>query len=522
MLNHGEYATPHGEDGSLRTKKPIMTYWALMVSFTLLGIHFFAARLPFLLAGCLTVWLTYVMSLKIFSNIKWALLAAALLGANFQFIVLCLRATPDILQMLFINLSLYGFISLIMNNDQRLRNFLFAYLGAALAVETKGLLGLTPVAYAFIYLFVSWLATSGKKNVAFRDIIHWPVIGIAVVMAVGWYAYTIVVHGEQALGAFFSDQVGDKLTTTAYDLFINFKDYLLGVFRNFMPWTFILPAGYIAYRKTIHPRLKPVAKPALFILGWFVVLLLIFIGSSDCRTRYLVPAYPLLSVLFAALFFIMFDLSGVRRLWKWFCILLFSFLTLTSLVLTAAGFIMGFRLIAAGAMLLILALVSLVVLLKRTHTFSPIGLAVVLLVATVNIRWLVLPAFEFAPSEKLTACLLNGTEPGQEISVWSTEKHNYTRQIYTLSKGRIRVHYFPRGRLPENLANRSLIILSQKELSALPSGFYTVRRCAYFFRAPPAELLWEALLNGPKAAVLTQIQKPIYVARRKPGTGNAS
>ena len=42
-----------------RFRKPIVTYWVLVASYTTMGIGMVASRLPFLLAGCIVLWVTY-------------------------------------------------------------------------------------------------------------------------------------------------------------------------------------------------------------------------------------------------------------------------------------------------------------------------------------------------------------------------------------------------------------------------------------------------------------------------------
>ena len=80
--------------GPCGPKKPILTYWLIIAGYTVFGVNFFAARLPFLLVGGMSIWLTYRMALQLFNQHRVALLAAVILASNTQFFMLCLRAHP--------------------------------------------------------------------------------------------------------------------------------------------------------------------------------------------------------------------------------------------------------------------------------------------------------------------------------------------------------------------------------------------------------------------------------------------
>lgn len=509
MLLHQDYLNPHLVDGTLRTKKPIITYWALMASYSMLGINFFAARLPFLVAGVLTLWLTYHMAHLLLGNRWEGLLAAAILASNLQFVVLCLRATPDILHTLFLNISLYGFMALIFQKDLRLRNYIYAYLGAALAIETKGLLGITPIAFAFLFLLIS-----KETNVRFKHLVNLPVIALAAVLAVSWYAYVVVQHGHGALLNFYSDQVGGKLGGSNYYLLLNIKDYLWGIFRNFLPWSLILAIGYGMNRKAVHGYFGTHRRAVIFIAGWFALLFLIFMLSNDCRTRYLVPAYPLLSVLFAAAFGIVIDHKHVAQIWKWCCGVVLVLLVVGGSVTLLGGIAMDWRLSIAGLILLGVSLPGMLGLMKERRATMPVWMGLIMLTALAGLRGFVLPVFEFAPAEKLTACILGGTAASQSIPVWATRKQNYTQQLYALSKGRVSIHYFPRRRVPDDLDNRSPVILALRDKETLSLGGYTIEQCGFVFQAPHPENLWQAILSGEKEAVLNSLREPLYLAWR--------
>lgn len=510
MLNHHDTLNPRYTDGALRTNKPILTYWAIMLSYILFGINFFAARLPFLIMGSATLWLTYLTSLKLFKKRPMALLATVILASNNQFIVLSLRATPDILQTLFINISLYGFVALIFNKDQRFRNYLLAYCGAALAVETKGLLGITPVVFAFLFVVFS-----RDKAFSIKNLIHWPVISLAFVIGASWYAYIAFEHGYQALGRFYTDQIGGKLGGSQYYILINIKDYAIGIIRNFFPWSLVLLAGIVVHRKAVSESFQEHKREFLFCIGWFGVLFLIFMSSSDCRTRYLIPAYPLLAILSAAFLEAFLVHSFTKRVWKWCAGFILTLISLCWVMMVLCGILIDWRCFAAPLVVMAAAGAVLFMFFRDRHRPSPIWLGVLILSVLSSVRWGILPLIEFTPSKQLTECILSEKQPDQEITVWATKRENYTRQTYVLSQGQIFMRYFPRMAVPEDLDQRSPVILTEKDRNNLNPVDYSIEPCGRVFRTPEFQTIWKAVLHGEKDDVLNAMSEPLYLALRK-------
>jgi len=59
MLKHGDWLVPKTAEGAPRFQKPPLAYWSVAASYATFGVGVFTSRLPFLLASCGTLWLTY-------------------------------------------------------------------------------------------------------------------------------------------------------------------------------------------------------------------------------------------------------------------------------------------------------------------------------------------------------------------------------------------------------------------------------------------------------------------------------
>lgn len=509
MVQHDDYLSPRLNDGTLRTKKPILTYWMIITSYAVFGINLFAARLPFLLAGCITVWLTYKIALQLFKRTQVALLAAVILASNIQFLMLCLRATPDMLQVLFMNLSLWGYIAITFTEDGRLRNYLFLYGGAALVVQTKGLLGVVLIIFIFAHYLIRRYKTTPTLSIT-----HWPVMTMAAMVALSWYAYIFIQHGSGTLLGFYTDQVGGKISGSKLYMLANVRDYLWGVFRNFFPWSFVLAAGYIGQRKAIHDAIKQHRQSVAFILSWFGLLFAIFIASSDCRTRYLVPAYPLMAIFISWLFWQVIENRAVQKLWNGLGIALLALLSMGGLALLCLGAVLSGPILMGGVLMLGSSIVAAWHWRRYRGRLSPTVLGGLVLVAIAVPRGFVLPAFEFEPSKRLSTCILAEQPADQAVTVWALGRANYLRQLYTLSQGRIKVRYFKRGALPQDLDHRKLVVLNTRERASLNTpNRYTFETCGATYRTPAIGALWRTLRSGERVQAFQAMQAPLYLAR---------
>ncbi len=93
MLQRQDYVTPVF-NGELRTHKPILLYWEMMLAYRAWGIDEFSARFPSALLGLATCLLTWAIGRRLFSN-RVGVLAGCALATNIMFVMAARAATPD-------------------------------------------------------------------------------------------------------------------------------------------------------------------------------------------------------------------------------------------------------------------------------------------------------------------------------------------------------------------------------------------------------------------------------------------
>jgi len=153
MAEGGSWLVPTYE-GQPHLTKPPLTYWLQALCMRLLGPTEGAARAPSLIAATLTLLLTAWFAARLWGP-RVGALAAGLLSVTPLFIVMGRLASTDALLTLFWTLAL--FTGALLAVERRRRWPVLLWLGTALAVMTKGPLGLVPAA-----LLLVWHALAGR------------------------------------------------------------------------------------------------------------------------------------------------------------------------------------------------------------------------------------------------------------------------------------------------------------------------------------------------------------------------
>jgi len=292
MLEHGDWLVPHTAAGVPRFEKPPLAYWLVAASYLAFGTGVFTSRLPFLLAGCGTLWLTYRLTRRLTGKTEIALLAAAVLASHPQFFLCSIRSMPDALLVFFFTLSAYGFLRLILFEEFTTGAFWMAYGGAAGAALSKGLPGAGLVLFA--WGFACWQKRDWK---AVKTIIHGLSLATAVVLVAGWFAYIFWYRGAGALNAFFVDEVTANIHGHWWSPFSHIGLFTLVLIFNFLPWSATVMEWLVRKRGNIAGNTPPLARK--FILACVSLMIISFAFGEVVSLRYLLPAAPLLAVLLA-------------------------------------------------------------------------------------------------------------------------------------------------------------------------------------------------------------------------------
>lgn len=434
MSASGNYWTPYTAGGALRFAKPILPYWGVLGGYALFGINFLGSRILFLVAGCLVIYYTYRLSLVLFGHPAEAALAAMIAGSNVQLLTIAIRSTPDALLTLFVLLSLFGFARIIFAGETRWRNYAVAYLGAGLAVETRGLPGLSVAVFPFVFCLLCQ-----RRQIKLRQLVEWKALTLGVLVAFSWFGVMLWLHGHALIDGFYYDQVTENIKEFSYLSPVkNVWGYFTGFLRHFLPWSALIGLGLLINKRVAIAFWQEHRTRCWFLLSWYLFILSPFILGETYRTRYMTVAYPLLAVLLAGLLHRYFVDEKFER---WMIRVLAAaalVVGLAAVALIAAGAVTRPRIIGAGVLLLLTALVLGRVVLRKPRWAYGGAIATLALALFWTVELFLRPAFSQSPAAALTARLIPDEVLNQRVYGLNLSP-SFQAQMRVLSGGRLTV-----------------------------------------------------------------------------------
>ncbi|MDN5204947.1 glycosyltransferase family 39 protein [Fulvivirgaceae bacterium BMA10] len=284
MFEQGDVIVPTF-NYELRTDKPPLHYFFMMLAYQLFGVNELSARIFSAFFGMLTVLVTFLFTKKYFGE-RSAWLACLVLLSSLHFLLEFHLAVPDPFLIFFITATLLSFLSFFQDKDPR---FLFPfYISMALGVLAKG-----PIAILLpgliIFLFLIFV-----KKMKWSFIVRLkPFLGALLVGAIvlPWYvAVHIKTDGAWTEGFFLEHNV-QRFTET--------KEGHGGSF--FLAPVFVLigllPFSIFVFQSFRYAWSHKQNKGLVFCLLAVSVITLFFAVSQTRLPNYTMPAYPFLAIL---------------------------------------------------------------------------------------------------------------------------------------------------------------------------------------------------------------------------------
>ncbi len=290
MVLSGDWITPQF-NGKNFYDKPVLFNWLAAISFLLFGFTEFAARLPAAVLGTGCVLVTYFLGKRMFSPTV-GLLGGAILATSMEFVVLSRVVVHDIALTFFITLALYFFYLGYADKSHRKTVWFAFYASLGFAVLSKGPIGvLLPGLIIFLFLIIKQ-----RLNII-RDMrLGWGLL-IFLAIAAPWYGL-IILKNEDYAGYFFIQQNLAYFFSGESRHPRPFYYYIPILVGGFFPWFLFLPTAlFRALRKGLgNPN-----DGTLFLVLWFGAIFLFFSTASSKLATYILPLFPAISLLVAAL-----------------------------------------------------------------------------------------------------------------------------------------------------------------------------------------------------------------------------
>lgn len=284
MLELKEWVVPT-YNYQLRTDKPPLHYWFMMVAFKIFGVGTFAARFFSALAGALTVLISY-RYLRRWEGPQIAFWTALVLLASLHFTFEFHLAVPDPYLILFFSLALWAFLDHYQGG--KTLSLYLMYASLALACLAKG--PVAPALAGLIFLLFLFLRGDLKWGILKR--LHLLRGGLLfLLIASPWYILVGIKTQGEWLREFFLSHNLNRFSGPMEGHGGGFYLPLLFVIAGLLPFSLFLLQSV---RKAIREYRKPVLFFSLLTAG---TILLFFSASGTKLPNYPMIAYPFVAFL---------------------------------------------------------------------------------------------------------------------------------------------------------------------------------------------------------------------------------
>jgi len=305
MAATGDWVTPR-LNGLKYFEKPPLQYWASALSFRLLGENEYTARLYIVLAGFSTIALLGFLGKRLWG---WDMAIASMMAiaCSPYFMALGGIVTLDMGLTLWTTVTLLAFIGAEGARDRpatQLRWMLCAWAGMALAVLSKGLVGIIFAGAAVFIVMVM------RRDIKVLQRLHLiPGLAIFLAIAAPWFVAVSMANDEFAQFFFIHEHFA-RFLTRAHRRVEPWWYFLPIVAAGFLPWMFAMPAAIArAWREEEGRDFQPLRISIL----WAAFVVAFFSASGSKLPTYVLPAFPPLALVLGRYL----QLAPERRLALW-------------------------------------------------------------------------------------------------------------------------------------------------------------------------------------------------------------
>jgi 4-amino-4-deoxy-L-arabinose transferase-like glycosyltransferase len=310
MLERGDYIVPHFNN-QLRLDKPPFAYWAQIVSFKIFDENDFAARFPSTVAAALLALSIFAWGKRI-GAARVGLWAAIIFTLSLQTFLHAKAAVADMWLVLFMTTAHWAGYELLFRSERSTANvqhptptsvqrdqssalwWLVLYVSLALGFLAKGPVAWTPLlTIASTKFFVTDLPLARRFKFGRGIVLTFGIVALwgfpALLRTKG--EFLSVGIGKHVIGRSFAAMEGHGGNSLGvYFLLLPF--YFLIMFVSFFPWSIKLPR---LARRLWSER----DKVDNYLFAGAAVVVLLFSVISTKLPHYILPAFPLLSLLLA-------------------------------------------------------------------------------------------------------------------------------------------------------------------------------------------------------------------------------
>ncbi len=288
MIDNHSWLVPYLFDGP-NFEKPILSYWLFMGAFSLLGVGSFSARFFPAVFGTIGVIGIYFLGKKAFDDERKGLYAALVLMSSLLYIGLSRTVFTDMFFTVFIELALTSFYYAYVDASFKKWGMVFFWIFTALAVLTKGILGLAiPLLVIVIFLGL-------RKELRFiKYTSFWIGVALFAVIALPWYVFVIINYGQSFIQEFFYNDHFRRIVQAEHLSNDTWYFYPISTIGLMAPWSIFLIRALWKLPQHLNKNTQPIY---LFLTIWIAVVFVIFQAAHSKLISYIFPLFPVLALL---------------------------------------------------------------------------------------------------------------------------------------------------------------------------------------------------------------------------------
>lgn len=268
-------------------EKPVLHYWLTASAQAVFGENEFSGRFWPALLALGGVLCTFVLAKSMFGR-ETAMYSSVILTTSLVYFAIGQINITDMPLSFFLTLSMTGFW---FGLEKNRRFYLLFYAGAALALLTKGLIGIVlPGGIIFWYMILT------RRWDIVRSALYIPGIILFFVLALPWFIAVCFINSD-FFYFFFIQEHFLRYATQMHGRYEPSWFFIPILLVGLFPWTGLLPGSF---RTVIPSRLRSFGrekKEELFLFLWFTVIFVFFSLSNSKLIPYIIPVFPPLAIL---------------------------------------------------------------------------------------------------------------------------------------------------------------------------------------------------------------------------------
>ncbi|MFH1529458.1 MAG: glycosyltransferase family 39 protein [Pseudomonadota bacterium] len=273
--------------GVVLHQRPPLAVWLLSASRGAFGPSVFAARLPQILAGLVSLLFTFLIGRELLRDERLGWISVGLMLATHVFYFHARGATTDVILLA----GITGFLFCHLRFERGWAAVIGFGVAAAWMFMTKSVVAALPIGLAGLH----WLIRGRWRLLLDRRV--FVALGVALALVAPWHLVMTLRHG----GDFWSEYIGFNVMARAGGSLFFASDPLyygrqLLRCEGVIPWLYIL--GIAAAGGRLYRTRDPADR---FLLLWLLCLFVPFQLSSTRLYNYFIPSVPALSLIAARL-----------------------------------------------------------------------------------------------------------------------------------------------------------------------------------------------------------------------------